>query len=25
LLVIRARSQGSGCTAGIRLIAHPVL
>jgi hypothetical protein len=24
LLVIRARSQGSGCTAAIRLIVHPV-
>jgi hypothetical protein len=24
LLVIRARSQGSGCTATIRLIVHPV-
>jgi hypothetical protein len=25
LLVIRARSQGSGCTAFIRLIVHPLL
>jgi hypothetical protein len=24
LVVIRARSQGSGCTAAIRLIVHPV-
>jgi hypothetical protein len=24
LLVIRARGQGSGCTAAIRLIVHPV-
>jgi hypothetical protein len=24
LLVIRARSQGSSCTAAIRLIVHPV-
>jgi hypothetical protein len=24
LLVIRARSQGSGCTAAIRLVVHPV-
>jgi hypothetical protein len=24
VLVIRARSQGSGCTAAIRLIVHPV-
>jgi hypothetical protein len=24
LVVIRAQSQGSGCTAAIRLIVHPV-
>jgi hypothetical protein len=24
MMMIRARSQGSGCTAAIRLIVHPV-